>query len=312
VSGSHIEDRAARPSGRVALALALTAIFVVVEAGAGIWSGSLALLSDAGHNLTDAIALGLTWVAVWLSARPPHAGKTFGYHRAGILAALANSTTLVVVSIGIFDQAYRRFQSTPAVRSEVLIGVGLIAFLVNAGTAWLVRHGSENDLNLRSAFVHLMADVFSTVGAVLAGVAIHFTGWNWLDPAVSVFIGILILWNAWGILRETVHILLESAPRTVDMKKLLGDLKSVKGVNSVHDLHAWSLTESLLALSAHIVIDDVSISQGARIRRDIDEMVHSRYGIGHTTLQMESAECESCFLYCDMEKNNTRRRKERS
>jgi cobalt-zinc-cadmium efflux system protein len=306
VSHRHAKRPDERVGARIALSFVITSIFVVMEAAAGMWANSLALLSDAGHNFTDVIALGLTWYAVRLSAKPPHSGKTFGYHRAGILVALANSTTLVAVSFGIFYQAYRRFQTMPEVKSGILIGVGIAAFLVNLGTAWLLKRGSENDLNLRSAFVHLMGDVFSTIGAILAGIVIYFTGLNWLDPLVSVFIGFLILWNAGGILRETVHILLESTPRNVDMEKMLSDLKSVKGVRSVHDLHAWSITESLRALSAHIVIDDVFISKGAEIQRDIHEMVKHRYGIGHTTLQLESMECESCFLYCDIAKNHLR------
>jgi cobalt-zinc-cadmium efflux system protein len=309
---SHVHGHAERTGTRVAIAFVLTSVFVVVEVAAGIWADSLALLSDAGHNLTDVIALGLTWYAVKLSAKPPHAGKTFGYHRAGILVALANSTTLVAVSCGIFYQAFRRFQSAPEVKSGILIVVGMAAFLINLGTAWLLKRGSKKDLNLRSAFVHLMGDVFSTIGAVIAGIVIHFTGLNWLDPLVSVFIGLLIVWNAAGILRETVHILLENTPRNVDMEKMLGELKSVKGVRSVHDLHAWSITESLRALSAHIVIDDVSISKGAEIQRKINELVRQRYDIGHTTLQMESTECESCFLYCDMTKNHSSQRKEPS
>jgi cobalt-zinc-cadmium efflux system protein len=308
----HAKRHEERVGARIALSFFITSVFVVVEAAAGIWADSLALLSDAGHNLTDVIALGLTWYAARLSVRPPHAGKTFGYHRAGILVALANSTTLVIISVGIFYQALRRFQLTPEVKPGILIGVGTAAFLINLGTAWLVRRGSENDLNLRSAFVHLMGDVFSTIGAVVAGIVIFFTGWNWLDPLVSVFIGLLIVWNAAGILRETVHILLESTPRNVDMKKMLGDLLGVKGVRGVHDLHAWSLTESLRALSAHIVTDDISISQGGEIQHDINELVRHRYGIGHTTLQLECAECESCFLYCDMAKNHPRQRKEPS
>ena len=285
---------------------------MVAEAAAGIWARSLALLSDAGHNLTDVLALGLTWYAVRLSAKPANAGKTFGYHRAGILVALINSTTLVIVSFGIFYQAYRRFQSPPEVKSGVLIGVGVAAFFVNLGTAWLLKHGSESDLNLRSAFVHLMGDVFSTVGAVLAGIAITFTGLNWLDPLASVFIGLLILWNAGGILRETVDILLESTPRNVDVDKMLRDLRHVKGVRGVHDLHAWSITQNLRALSAHVVTDDVSISKGAKILNEINELAKHQYGIAHTTLQLEYVKCKSCTFHRNTEKIHPSKRKEPS
>ncbi len=300
---SHFGVFSKQTTTRIAISLGLTSAFVVIEAIAGYWANSLALLSDAGHNLTDVIALGLTWYAIRLSSQPATASKTFGYHRAGILVALVNSTALAIIALGIFYEAYRRFLSTPEVRPAVLIGVGMIAFLVNAGTAWLVKHGSERDLNLRSAYVHLMGDVISTIGAVLAGVVILLTGMNWLDPLASVFIGLLILWNAWGILRETVDILLESAPRDIDMSEIVRDLKSVNGVRGVHDLHVWSITKSLRLLSAHIVTEDISISGGAVIQREISQLLGRQYGIGHATLQLECVGCEPGPLHCDIREN---------
>lgn len=297
---SHFGDLAKQTVSRLALSLGLTLAFVVVEVIAGLWANSLALLSDAGHNVTDVIALGLSWYAVHLTSQPANARKTYGYHRAGILVALVNSTTLVLIAIWIFYEAYQRFISPPEVNSSILIVVGLIAVVINLITALLVRRGSERDLNLRSAFIHLMGDVFSTIGAVIAGVIIYFTNANWLDPFVSVLIGFLILYNAWGILRETVDILLESTPRDVDIKTMVDDLVKVEGVLGVHDLHAWSITQSLRALSAHILIDDISISNGATIQREINELVSHKYGIGHATLQLECAGCEPDLLYCDL------------
>jgi cobalt-zinc-cadmium efflux system protein len=297
---SHLGDLTRQTTTRIAVSLGLTLAFVVFEAIAGLWANSLALLSDAGHNLTDVIALGLSWYALRLATQPASARNTFGYHRAGILVALVNSTTLVIISLGIFYEAYQRFRSTPEVQASVLIGVGLVAFLINAGTAWLVKRGSEHDLNLRSAFVHLMGDVISTIGAVLAGLLIAVTGLHWLDPLVSVLIGLLILWNAWGILRETVDILLESTPRDIDMSQMVRDLMSVGGVRGVHDLHVWSLNQSLRALSAHIVTDDISISGGAPIQREINDMASHKYGIGHATLQLECVGCAPDLLYCDI------------
>jgi len=297
---SHFGDLTKQTAKRIAISLGLTLAFVGIEAVAGLWANSLALLSDAGHNLTDVIALGLSWYAIQLSIKPSTGAKTFGYHRAGILVALLNSVTLVMVALYIFYEAYQRFISPVEVNSLILIVVGIIAFLINAGTAWLVKRGSENDLNLRSAFVHLMGDVVSTIGAVIAGIIIAITGLNWLDPLVSVFIGVLILWNAWGILRETVDILLESTPRDIDMSRIIRDIMSVNGVRDVHDLHIWSLTQSLRALSAHILTDDISISRGAIIQREINELVSHRYNIGHATLQLEFEGCEPDLLYCDI------------
>jgi len=297
---SHFGSLASQTTTRLALSLSLTLAFVVAEVIAGIVGRSLALLTDAAHNATDVIALGLSWYALRIAIQPAHAGKTYGYHRVGILVALVNSTTLVLISFGIFYEAWRRFASPPQVDAPILIGVGAVAFFVNTVTAWLVRRGSENDLNLRSAFLHLMGDVFSTLGAVAAGVTIAFTGWNWLDPLISVLIGFLILWNAWGILRRTIHILLESTPENIDVEDMLAELQKVDGVLSVHDLHVWSITENMRVLSAHIVTEDVPISAGAAIQRSLNEILARKYNIQHATLQLECEGCASTFLYCDI------------
>ncbi len=301
---SHFPEIATQTTRRLALSLGLTLAFVVVEVIAGIIGNSLALLTDAAHNFTDVIALGLSWYALKIALQPANAGKTYGYHRVGILVALVNSTTLVLISLGIFYEAYHRFVAPPEVDAPILIGVGIVAFFINAITAWLVHRGSENDLNLRSAFVHLMGDVLSTLGAVAAGIVIAFTGWNWLDPLVSVLIGILILWNAWGILRQTIHILLESTPQNINMDSLLSDLRKVEGVQDVHDLHVWSISENLRVLSAHIVTPDTAISSGSVIQRNLNEVLSRKYDIQHATLQLECEGCESNLLYCDIGEAN--------
>ena len=297
---SHLGNLARQTTSRLALSLSLTAIFVVLEAAAGLFANSLALLTDAAHNFTDVVALGLSWYAVSLTTRPSNSQKTYGYHRAGILVALVNSTTLVLISLGVFYEAYQRFKSPPEIKAGVLVVVGIIAVAVNLVTALLVRRGSEHDLNLRSVFLHLMGDVFSTVGAVIAGVIIYFTHANWLDPFVSVLIGFLILYNAWGILRETVGILLESTPRDVDMLAMVADIKQVRGVLGVHDLHVWSLAQNLRTMSAHILTDDLPISEGTDIQRQINEVVFHRYNIAHATLQLECVDCEPDSLYCEI------------
>jgi len=297
---THFGDVAKQTTSRLGLSLVLTLIFVFIEAIAGVIGNSLALLTDAAHNLTDVIALGLSWYAIRLTSQPADGRKTYGYHRAGILVALLNSTTLVLISLGIFYEAYRRFMNPPDVESGILISVGLLAVVINLVTALLVRKGSESDLNLRSAFLHLMGDVLSTVGAVIAGVIIYFTDANWLDPLVSVLIGFLILYNAWGILRDAVDILLEATPRDVDTGKLVQDLMQIKGVLGVHDLHVWSLTQSLRTMSAHVLTEDLSISAGAEIQRQINEIVYHRYNIAHATLQLECVDCFPDSLYCDL------------
>lgn len=285
---------------RLLISLAITLAFVVIEAVAGVIANSLALLTDAVHNASDILALSLSWYSIRLSTRPASSGKTFGYHRAGILVALINSTTLALIALVIFYEAYQRLIAPPRVSAEILTGVAAIAFVVNAGTAWIVKRGSEKDLNLRSAFVHLAGDALSTLGAILAGFGIALTGWQILDPIVSILIGGLILWNAWTIVRETVDILMENTPRDVDMGAMVRDLMKVKGVRSVHDLHVWSINSGLRALSAHVLTDDMPISEGARVQQEINEILLKHYGIGHATLQLECAGCEPDLLYCEL------------
>lgn len=299
-SHSHFGDTSKQTLSRLALSLGLTLAFVVFEAAAGFFSNSLALLTDAAHNMTDVIALGLSFYAVRLATRPSNERKTYGYHRAGILVALVNATTLVVISLVIFYEAWQRLLAPPEVQAGILVVVGLIAFAINLGTALLVKKGSEHDLNLRSAFVHLMGDVLSTIGAVIAGIIIYFTGANWLDSVVSVLIGVLILWNAWGILRETVDILLEATPRDVDMNAMIADLTKINGVLGVHDLHVWSISSNLRTMSAHILTGDISISSGAIIQTQVNELLAHEYNIAHATLQLECSGCAPDVLYCDI------------
>ncbi|OIO84980.1 MAG: cation transporter [Anaerolineae bacterium CG2_30_58_95] len=300
----HLTNLTRSTARRLALSLGITLAFVVVEILAGVFANSLALLTDAAHNFTDVLALALTGWALWVTTKPAHAGKTYGYHRAGILVALVNSTTLALIALGIFYEAYKRFIEPPVVKADVLIGVGAVAVVVNLGTALLVRRGAEHDLNLKSAFLHLMGDVLSTVGAVAAGILIRFTGLDWIDPLVSLFIGLLILWNAWGIVRESVDILMESTPNDIDLPKLVADVMGVDGVSGVHDLHVWSISQGLRTLSAHILTGDIPISEGAAIQAAVSELLSHKYGITHATLQLECEGCVPADLYCDIANNH--------
>lgn len=290
---------------RLAVSALLTLAFVIVEVVAGLYANSLALLTDAAHNLTDVLALALSWYALRLADQPAHAGKTFGYHRVGILVALVNSTTLALITFGIFYEAYQRVLAPTPVLAEWVMGMGGTAFLVNVLTAWLVSHGHRHDINVHSAYLHLLGDVFSTLGAVAAGVGIWLTGFDWLDPAASALIGLLILWNAWIILRETLEILLESTPRDIDMSEMVRDFLGVEGVRGVHDLHVWSLSRNLRMLSAHIVTGDIPLHEGADIQRRINAIIAERYGIWHSTLQLECEGCDPDLLYCDIGKHSS-------
>jgi len=296
----HMEEGAQAVSLRLAVSAGLTVCLVAVEVVAGLFANSLALLTDAAHNATDVVALGLSWYAVHLALRPAHSGKTYGYHRAGILAALVNSTTLVLVALGVFYEVYRRIITPPEVRAGILAAVAAGAFVVNLVTALLIRRGSEHDLNLRSVFVHLMGDVFSTLGAAAAGVAIAFTGWSGWDALAGALIGVLILWNAWGILRETIHILLESTPEDIDVERMVKDVLEVGGVRGVHDLHVWSITREMRSLSAHILVGEMSVRDSAAVQIAVGTLLCDKYGIQHSTLQMECENCLPDTLYCDM------------
>lgn len=295
---THFNEITKQTVRRLALSLIITLIFVFVEIGAGVFANSLALLTDAAHNFTDVLALALSWWALRLTSQPANQEKTYGYHRAGILAALANSTTLVVIALGIFYEAYHRFINPPEVQADILIGVGVIAVIINVVTALLVQRGAKHDLNIRATFIHLMGDVLSTLGAVIAGVIISFTGWNWLDPLVSVLIGALILWSAWSIVRESVDILMEGTPTDIDMDAMIQDISAVAGVRGVHDLHVWSITRGMRTLSAHLVTDDLPISEGTVIQTDVNEVLYHNYNINHATLQLECNDCMPSTLYC--------------
>ncbi len=289
---------------RMALALFITLGFVVIEAAAGIIANSLALLTDAAHNLTDVIALALSWYAIRLMLRPAHSGKTYGYHRVGILIALLNSTTLVLIALGIFYEAYQRLLNPPQVAGGLMTIVAALAFIVNLGTALLVRPGNNQDLNQRSAFIHLAGDALSTLGALAAGILIILTGWTILDPLVSILIGLLIVWNAWLIIRESVEILLESTPRDINVEAMVNDIQQIDGVRGVHDLHVWSITQNMRALSAHVLVDDEPISVGAGIQRRINGVLLTQYNIAHATLKLECVGCEPDTLYCELNSFN--------
>jgi len=299
-SHSHFNDQTNHAIRRLALSLGITLAFVFVEVIYGLLANSLALLTDAAHNFTDVLALGLSWWALRLATRPSHARRTYGNHRAGILVALVNSTTLVIIAIGIFYEAYRRFLAPPEIRAGLMITVGVLAVFVNLATALLVRQGSQHDLSMRSAFVHLMGDVLSTLGAVIGGVIILYTGLNWIDPLVSVLIGFLILWNAWGIIREAIDILMEATPSDIDIDSMLLDLQTVKGVRGVHDLHVWSINQSMRTLSAHILTEDISISSGVAIQEDLADLLSRKYRVSHATLQLECEGCNPSVLYCEL------------
>jgi cobalt-zinc-cadmium efflux system protein len=258
---------------------------------AGIRAHSLALLSEAGHNLSDFFALLLSLIAVYLHSRPPSATKTYGYHRAGVLTALVNAISLIAVSFLIFYEAFKRLQKPEPVHAEVMIWVAAAGVVMN-GVIALLLYRTSRDVNLRSAFLHEIGDTLSTGAVIVGGWAILATGQTWIDSALSVGIGALILWSAFGIVRETLNILLEGTPRGIKLDRVEAAIRAIDGVNDVHDLHVWSIGSESHALSAHITIADIPPSVSERILRDVKDRLHGDFRIDHTTIQFEHAVCE--------------------
>ena len=283
------------------ITLGLVLVIMVAEVIGGVLSNSLALLSDAGHMLTDALALGLSLFAMNLARRPATSTKTFGYHRAEIMAALANGTILVLVSVFIFYEAYQRFSALPSVKSPLMLAVAVIGLVANLIGLFLLRRGSRKSINVKAAFWHVIGDTLSSVGVIIAGVIIYFTGWYVADPILAVVIGVVILWGAVRIVRESVDILLESVPEHVQIEKVTAAVKSVTGVEDLHDVHIWTITSGIYALSAHLSIADQTVSQSCDIVTKVNEKLAEDFNITHTTLQLE---CESCptGLVCNLPK----------
>jgi cobalt-zinc-cadmium efflux system protein len=273
--------------------LAATLAFVTVELAAGLRAHSLALLSDAGHNFTDALALLLAAFGFYLESRPADEEKTYGYHRAGVLAAFVNAVTLLALSLYIFYESYRRLVNPRAVNEGTMLWVAGLGLAVNAVIMWGLKAGKDHNLNIRAAFVHMLGDALSSIGIVFGAVAIHYTGWQRIDPALSVLIGLLIVWTAWDIVRESLNILLEGLPRGLRLADVTAAVRGVEGVLEVHDLHVWSLGSSVHALSCHVMIDDVTASKSDVILKRINGELAARFHIHHTTIQFEHACCPS-------------------
>ena len=285
-AGEHLESVL---SGRLRQALVLTGIILAVELVGGILSGSLALMADAGHVTTDVLALGLAWYAVEQTKRPADQARTFGYHRAGILAASANGVTLIVLVLVIAYEAVQRFAHPQPVHGGIVIVSALVGVAVNGYIAFNFR-GQGGNLNVRAAVLHAVGDMIASIGVILAGAVILFTGWTFIDPIVSIFIAALIGWNAFRIVLETVNILLEGTPRGLDLAALRTEVTSVKGVLSVHDLHVWCISSEHTAMSCHIVVGEQPLDQAERVMRAVEGAVCERFAIGHTTVQLEYRE----------------------
>jgi cobalt-zinc-cadmium efflux system protein len=282
------------------VSLALTLAFVAIETAAGFRAHSLALLSDAGHNFTDAFALLLAACGVYWEARPGNHIKTFGYQRAGVLAAFVNALTLAVLALVLFYESYRRLLKPEPVGEITMIVVAAIALLLNLGIARaLGGHGDHHhDLNVRAAWIHMMGDAAACVAIIGGAIVMHYTGWQVIDPVLSMLIGLGILWTAWGIIRDSLNILLEGLPKGLKLREVTKELGVVEGVIDVHDLHIWNIGSRSRALSCHVLIEDMPPSESDAILRQINRTLCDRFDIRHTTVQFEHMRCEHADEHC--------------
>jgi cobalt-zinc-cadmium efflux system protein len=262
-----------------------------IEVFAGIKSHSLALISDAGHNFTDALSLVLAFVGVYLQSRPANKIKTYGYHRAGVLTAFVNALTLVALSAWIFYESWQRLSHPAPVHETVMMLVAAGGLVLNGGIMWGLRTARQNDLNIRSAFIHMLGDLLGSVAIIAGALVIRYTGWEQVDPLLSIVIGLLIVWTAWDIIKESLNILLEGLPRGLELQAVTAAMCCVEGVLDVHDLHIWSLGSSTHALSCHVLIEDVPPSASNCILAKINDVLGREFHIHHTTVQFEHVGC---------------------
>jgi cobalt-zinc-cadmium efflux system protein len=301
---AHAESTITR---RLVLSTALTLAFVFAEAAAGLWANSLALLADAGHNFADALALAISWYALWMAQQPANARKTFGYHRVGILAALVNAVTLVVIALAIAWEVGQRLRTPEPTAGGWMIGVAFLAALLNGAISLWLRHDAAQDLNIRAAFIHMLGDFLASIGVVIAGIVVALTGSTLADPLVSLLIAALILWSSWDILSEAVDVLLEAVPKGLDMADVEQALKGVPGVLDIHDLHVWTIASGIIACSCHILVAEQSIKSGQQVLRAAAETLRERFNVTHPTIQIEVEGCDPSDMYCGMKCSEGRR-----
>ena len=288
----HSHDHGHHTTGSVLVwSLAATFLFVAVEVAAGLRAHSLALLSDAGHNLTDALSLLLAWFGFQMQSRPADETKTYGYHRAGVLSAFVNALTLLALSAWILWESVDRLRHPQAVAEGLMMAVAALGLVLNGSIMLALRAASRHDLNVRSAFVHMLGDALGSIAIIAGALVMRYTGWEQVDPVLSILIAVLIVWTAWDIIRESLNILLEGLPRGIHLKDVAAGMRSLDGVLDVHDLHIWSLGSSTHALSCHVLIADVPPSASDAILKRLNGMLADRFHISHTTVQFEHVSC---------------------
>jgi cobalt-zinc-cadmium efflux system protein len=287
---SEMVSAAMAHKGRLRLALWLVSIFVVAEVAGAMLTRSLALLADAGHMLTDAGALALSLIAIRFSERPATPEKTYGYHRLEILAALINAVLLILISFYILIEAWSRLHNPPQVLGGPMLVIAIAALGVNLISMRLLAHGSHESLNVRGAYLEALSDMLVSIGVIAAAIIIAFTGWYLADPIISAAIGLFILPRTWILLKEAVHVLMEGTPSHLNLVSLRQSIEKVHGVKEVHDLHVWTITSGVDAMSAHVTVEDAA--QGDRILGELQKLLKENFRVDHTTIQLELQRCE--------------------
>jgi len=281
----HRETAAGRSRRRLVTVLVLTGSFVLVEIAGAIWTGSLALAADAGHMLTDLGGLALALFAVWIAARPPTPAKTFGYYRVEILAALVNALLLLVIAGVILIEAYRRILAPTPILGGPMLAIATLGLGVNLFSAWLLHAGAAESLNVRAAYLEVLADALASVGVLIAALVVILSGWTLVDPLTSAAIAVFIVPRTWRLLTQAVNVLLEGTPAHLQLGEIGAAMTRVTGVRRIHDLHVWTLTSGREAMSAHVVVGD--LAESARLLDELHAVLHARFGIDHTTIQLE-------------------------
>jgi cobalt-zinc-cadmium efflux system protein len=288
---------------RFILALVLTGLIFFAELIGGFWTHSLALLSDSAHVFMDAFALGLCFLAIRAAKWPADDKHTYGYHRMQVLAALINGATLFLIAFEILREAWGRFQNPEAVSAGPMLVIAIIGLVVNLVVAFTLSSHDHDDLNTRSAFLHVLGDALASVGVIAVGVILLFVNWNWLDPLVSVMIGVLILFSSGRVLKESVHILVEGMPDGMTATSIADTMQKVRGIGQVHDLHVWTVAPGYIALSAHVRIEDQALSQTAGLMTALKETLQKTFEIRHATIQFECGNCGQVTVLCEPDTN---------
>jgi len=297
--GDKVNNMALSGEKRLAITFLVTVFILAGEVVGGYLSNSLALLSDAGHMVTDALAIAMGFIAARISKRPPDKNATFGYQRVGLLAALINGLSLLVIAVFIFHESYERLVSLPRIEIPVMLGIAVLGLVGNLVMAFILGHSHE-DLNLKSVWLHVLGDTLSSVGVIISGIIIYFTGWAYADPIASVLIGVIIIWGGIRLVRDTISIFLNLTPKGFNVETLTQKITDMPDVVDIHDVHLWPVAHNHVAFSAHVLVDDKTLKEVETTKKNIEEMLREN-GVDHSTLQIECS-CVDCdnSLYCQV------------